>query len=259
MITKWKLSNFKSVRHESELDMAPLTIFAGPNSSGKSTLLQSMLLISQTLSSKIPSRSVVLNGQLARLGQFDDLRSYESNQEEISIAWECKPLPAELPATPAVALPRAVPFWHGAYGMETVACQISFDVGSASSQREFLQLHPRLRTCRLECRSKGRGDNEPSDQITGISISRERPPSDRASDLTPARAPKLDGADELDPASLEYQVQLDAEFVRELHEEIPSALIVGCDFRHFLPSNLIIRFDQVEQEARLLLSVLTLE
>ena len=34
MITKWKVFNFKSVRKETELRFAPLTIFAGANSSG---------------------------------------------------------------------------------------------------------------------------------------------------------------------------------------------------------------------------------
>ncbi|GIW56399.1 MAG: hypothetical protein KatS3mg082_2803 [Nitrospiraceae bacterium] len=35
MITQWKLFNFKSVRNETNLELAPLTIFAGANSSGK--------------------------------------------------------------------------------------------------------------------------------------------------------------------------------------------------------------------------------
>ena len=42
MITKWKVQNFKSIKQETELDLAPLTIFAGANSSGKSTFIQSI-------------------------------------------------------------------------------------------------------------------------------------------------------------------------------------------------------------------------
>jgi predicted ATPase len=64
MIAKWKLANFKSIREETELSMGPLTIFAGPNSSGKSTFIQSILLVSQTLTSNVRSRSVILNGYL---------------------------------------------------------------------------------------------------------------------------------------------------------------------------------------------------
>src|SRR4051812_13469509 len=69
MITKWSLENFKSVGEPVSLDFKPLTIFAGANSSGKSSVLQSILLISQTLASNIATRSVVLNGHLVKLGQ----------------------------------------------------------------------------------------------------------------------------------------------------------------------------------------------
>ena len=92
MLTKWKLFNFKSVQRETELSLAPLTIFAGPNSSGKSTWIQSILLISQTLASKVPSpAAVVLNGHFAKLGQFDDLKSYNSEADQILIGWEIEP------------------------------------------------------------------------------------------------------------------------------------------------------------------------
>ena len=91
MITKWKLANFKSIQNETKLDFAPLTIFAGTNSSGKSTLLQSILLISQTLSDKDPSRQVVLNGQFIQLGEFSDIKSTDGVSDQIIIGWELKP------------------------------------------------------------------------------------------------------------------------------------------------------------------------
>ena len=53
MISKWRLFNFKSVRKETTVSFAPLTLFAGANSSGKSTILQSILLIVQTLQSNV--------------------------------------------------------------------------------------------------------------------------------------------------------------------------------------------------------------
>ena len=91
MITKWKLANFKSVKDETQLDFAPLTIFAGTNSSGKSTLLQSILLISQTLLDKDSTRQVVLNGQFIQLGEFSDIRSIDGVSDQIIIGWELKP------------------------------------------------------------------------------------------------------------------------------------------------------------------------
>src|SRR5260370_31649623 len=91
MIASWKLFNFKSVKSETSLEFGPLTIFAGSNSSGKSTWIQSILLISQTLCHRIRSRSVVLNGSLTRLGQFDDLKSYGGDANEIVVGWDCVP------------------------------------------------------------------------------------------------------------------------------------------------------------------------
>jgi predicted ATPase len=38
MIKKWSVENFKSVNEKVSLELAPLTIFAGANSSGKSTI-----------------------------------------------------------------------------------------------------------------------------------------------------------------------------------------------------------------------------
>ena len=102
MITKWRLYNLKSVRSQTELTFKPLTIFAGANSSGKSTVLQSILLVSQTAGSMVPSRSVVLNGHLTKLGQFDDLIQQGSEAQQIAIGWECAPLrkPEELLESP---------------------------------------------------------------------------------------------------------------------------------------------------------------
>ena len=91
MITKWKLGNFRSIRDNTVLDFAPLTFFAGANSSGKSTILKSILLIAQTLSQKDPSRPVVLNGNLIKLGNFSDNISDNSTSNQLVIGWECVP------------------------------------------------------------------------------------------------------------------------------------------------------------------------
>jgi energy-coupling factor transporter ATP-binding protein EcfA2 len=66
-----RVTNFKSISN-AEIRPAPLTILAGANSSGKSSLLQSILFFSQSVS----SGDVVLNGDLVKLGEPNDaLRS----------------------------------------------------------------------------------------------------------------------------------------------------------------------------------------
>lgn len=82
MITKWRLQRFKAVRSAQEFTLGPLTILTGANSSGKSSIIQSMLLICQTLSSNVVDRHLVLNGNLLRLGEHDDVLS-TSNDDAI--------------------------------------------------------------------------------------------------------------------------------------------------------------------------------
>lgn len=90
MITKWRLNRFKAVRSSQEFSLGPLTILTGANSSGKSSIIQSMLLICQTLSSKVADRHLVLNGDLIRLGELDDVLSIANDDltKEIYIGFD---------------------------------------------------------------------------------------------------------------------------------------------------------------------------
>jgi|CXWL01.1.fsa_nt_gi AAA15 family ATPase/GTPase len=92
MIDSWGVGNFKSARKVAPLPFAPLTIFAGPNNSGKSTLIQSILVIAQTIQSRFSQRQLVLNGHIARLGKFQDIASHENGQSPIAIDFKLSPL-----------------------------------------------------------------------------------------------------------------------------------------------------------------------
>jgi predicted ATPase len=59
MFTKLSLKNFKTWRNCPDIRLAPVTLILGANSSGKSTLLQSLLLLKQTAAS--PDRTIHLN------------------------------------------------------------------------------------------------------------------------------------------------------------------------------------------------------
>src|SRR5580704_10857253 len=48
-ITKIAVEGFKSIAKRQEIEIAPLTILAGANSSGKSSIMQPLLLLKQTL------------------------------------------------------------------------------------------------------------------------------------------------------------------------------------------------------------------
>jgi hypothetical protein len=80
LITEWRLRNFKSVFRETAIRLAPLTLLTGTNSSGKSTLIQSMLLAAQAIQSD--DETIPLNGRLIQLGRLDEIPSHLADREE---------------------------------------------------------------------------------------------------------------------------------------------------------------------------------
>lgn len=72
MIRSVRLQNLKCF-DTLELELAPLTVFSGFNSAGKSTALQSLLLLSQTFRAHHRGRALKLNGDLISLGVPSDI------------------------------------------------------------------------------------------------------------------------------------------------------------------------------------------
>jgi predicted ATPase len=95
MIQSIQLTNFKCFKHQ-EVVLRPLTLLAGLNSSGKSTIIQAFLLLRQSyLEGLLPKRGLTLNGKLAQLGTAKDILFEEADEDEIG--FELKDdLPASL-------------------------------------------------------------------------------------------------------------------------------------------------------------------
>lgn len=97
MITKLSVKNFKSWRDTGELRLAPITGLFGTNSSGKTSILQLLLLLRQTADS--PDRTQVLHFGDDRspvdLGTFPELvHAHDTNRRlEWSLEWD---MPAPL-------------------------------------------------------------------------------------------------------------------------------------------------------------------
>jgi predicted ATPase len=253
MITKWKLFNFKSINQSEPLEFGPLTIFAGANSSGKSTLLQSLLLISQTLSHRIRSRSVVLNGALTRLGQFDDLKSNGGAANQIVVEWEC--VPAD--ESPLMALDGPQSFGRRVvfYGRSTerirrVSCELAFDCDPDSPQRELYQLQPQLFSCRVATTAV---DEENVDVKSWIEVRRASLAGEDAGEKM-RRLSVEDAPNEPVRQSLELDVSLDSDSVSDIRVDYPTAEPVGCLVRHFLPDTVALRINVTEEEARAIVS-----
>jgi len=99
MLTHLKLENFKIWRSTGPVRLAPITLLLGTNSSGKSSLIQSLLLIRQTVNGDDPNLDLNLGNPDAEdsvtLGQFKDVlcrhgaatESTKSNQVGIEFRW----------------------------------------------------------------------------------------------------------------------------------------------------------------------------
>ena len=75
MITHIRVKNFKSWKDSSEVKLKPLTGFFGTNSSGKSSLLQMLLLLKQTVERPDPEEVIFFGdgGSLVNLGDFREV------------------------------------------------------------------------------------------------------------------------------------------------------------------------------------------
>jgi predicted ATPase len=79
-LRKWRISSFKSVKNSVEIELAPLTVVVGANSAGKSSLIQSILLVAQNASGVVRSSTsqekgiFELNSFLVQLGTFKEVK-----------------------------------------------------------------------------------------------------------------------------------------------------------------------------------------
>lgn len=70
-----EIENFKSYVEKQYIQFSDLSVLLGANSSGKSTALQALLAIKQTMECNSPDEELLLSGQYVALGDFDDVIS----------------------------------------------------------------------------------------------------------------------------------------------------------------------------------------
>jgi energy-coupling factor transporter ATP-binding protein EcfA2 len=80
-----RLENFKSV-NSATVTLRQLSVVVGRNSSGKSTLLQSVLALAQAVRNKSNSSQFPLNGEYVRLGTFGEVLSFQNTIDRPEIA-----------------------------------------------------------------------------------------------------------------------------------------------------------------------------
>jgi len=71
MLKEYQISNFKAFAGPETLPIKPITLIFGPNSSGKSSILQSLLMLKQTLDEATDPNTILLfKGSLVDLGSY---------------------------------------------------------------------------------------------------------------------------------------------------------------------------------------------
>ena len=81
-ITKISVSGFKSIANKCSIEIRPLTILAGANSSGKSSIMQPILLMKQTLESSTDYGALRLSGDNLNFTSAKQILSYSPTGEQ---------------------------------------------------------------------------------------------------------------------------------------------------------------------------------
>lgn len=240
MITKWKVSNFKSINGDAELEFGKLTIFAGENSSGKSTLIQSILLVTQTLNDQYRSQPVVLNGPYINLGRFSDIRSDIGDSSKITFAWTCKPFPNSSSARGFFSRSSVRGKYYDPeyYRIKEASCEIAFDAGESKSPNDLLQHRPQLNYMRLY--GQFEGEKRTNKKGAEISIRRLKNPKPKLERILGDQSDSKN----TEASELSYNINGDRHVILEIKERYNnSANIVGCSLRHFFPDTYYINVD----------------
>lgn len=248
MILSWTLKNFKSVKGLKKLDLAPLTIFAGANSSGKSTVLQSILLAAQTIQNPITNKAIILNGHISKFGSFDDILSDGFEERSILIGFQMKPLLGEEDDDYSR---YSRYFLRHTGDIKNISCEFSFSDEVRGVTSEFFKLQPRLERSFIKLNSS-EGTFAEVEIVRSHKTSEERA---KELHLNESQISKKD----IEP--LEFEVKKaefsNEEFSMSFQRKNVDGKFVGAYLSHFIPSFLTVLYDQIDEEKRLFWQSLT--
>ena len=89
-ISKLTISNFKGIADRISFELRPITLFIGPNSSGKSSCIHALAALAQTVKLPNSGRPLVLDDEYAQvhLGRFIEVIHSKSYSDAIGIGFE---------------------------------------------------------------------------------------------------------------------------------------------------------------------------
>ncbi|MBA2681422.1 MAG: DUF3696 domain-containing protein [Ktedonobacteraceae bacterium] len=88
MLKCWRICQFKAIADSGEVPLAPVTVLAGGNSSGKTSFLQSILMVAQTFGSRLLDRPLLPTERSVQLGTMADILHQNRNGEPLTCAFD---------------------------------------------------------------------------------------------------------------------------------------------------------------------------
>lgn len=85
MITSLRLKNFKCFGDSGNIHFSRITLLTGANGTGKSSVMQSLLLLAQSVKANADADGLHINGDYARLGNYQDIVNSHSKKKGIDI------------------------------------------------------------------------------------------------------------------------------------------------------------------------------
>jgi predicted ATPase len=77
------LENFKSFRTQQKIPLRNLSLFLGANSSGKSSAIQALMILKQTIECSSPETELLLSGKYANIGDYCDVQNKSGTGEVV--------------------------------------------------------------------------------------------------------------------------------------------------------------------------------
>ena len=94
-ITAITVGGYKSIRDETTIEIRPLTILAGANSSGKSSIMQPLLMMKQTLDATYDPGSLLINGPNVKFSKYEQMKPHSQKGIDQAFVVGFKFLPKE--------------------------------------------------------------------------------------------------------------------------------------------------------------------
>ncbi|TNB91749.1 DUF3696 domain-containing protein [Pseudomonas jessenii] len=224
MISELQLQNFKSINMEDPIHLNNFSLLCGSNSSGKSSLIQSILMLAQSFSNRLLDNNVVLNGHLCRLGSYQDIRSHTAaDEDEVCIKFR---------------MPLERNYGVDDIRIKEINCEISFG--------------------KRERRSSPEDDYHPAIIRASYEIVSENQLGQKAVDLVSIRQPM---EEDLISAKGYFPYHVVEAFItsraERLNKEYPGFKVIGASKSGIMPTSFIIEYDYTQKLSHYVIGLLT--